>query len=71
MMGDLVTIGPPIGSFINVSRHGERLWLRVKSIRPKNRIVAVIANQPVIWPHSIGDAVEISYDEVLDWKEKP
>ena len=65
--------GPPVGSYIKVGFNpngqvgfGERIWLRVKSIRPNKRIVATFANIPQIIPYTYGDAVEVHYDDVLD-----
>jgi hypothetical protein len=63
-----LTPGPPVGSFIKVCRLGECLWLKVKQVRARKKIVAVVDNTPVIWSESRGDAVTVRYDEVIDWK---
>ncbi|HDZ37297.1 MAG TPA: hypothetical protein ENH62_03250 [Marinobacter sp.] len=54
-----------VGKTVKVVRHGESLWLEVKSARPDGKLVAVLANSPLFWPESLGDAVEISPDEIL------
>jgi len=60
--------GPAVGSYIKALRHGESLWLQVKQVRPSDKtIIAQLANAPLMWPYSLGDAVRIRFDEVIDW----
>lgn len=54
-----------VGKTVKVSRHGEAIWLHVKSARPGNTMVAQIDNNPICWPYNLGDAVDISPDEVI------
>lgn len=66
-MGDVVDISRRslIGKHVKVCRHGECLWLEVKSTRPNGNLVAAVDNHPVAWPERIGDAVELQPDEIV------
>ena len=60
--------GPPIGSYVKVSRHGESLWLIVKAVNRRDQsLVGVVDNKPIYWPYDIGDGVSIKFDECIDW----
>ncbi len=61
-----------VGDIVKVCRHGECLWLKVKSVRPSGTMVALIDNHPVEWPEGFGDAVEIKPEEIVTvWQEIP
>lgn len=54
-----------VGETVKVCRHGECLWLKVKSVRPSGTMVALLDNHPVEWPEKHGDPVEIRPDEIV------
>lgn len=53
------------GRHVKVCRHGECVWLIVRSVRPDGNMVAVVDNVPLMWPQSRGEPVEIRPDEVV------
>ena len=55
-----------VGRHVKVVRHGERLWLKVKSARPNGKMVAIVDNHPLAWPESYGDHVEIDRNEIME-----
>lgn len=59
-----------VGRHVKVCRHGECLWLEIKSVRPNGSMVALVDNNPVEWPEKRGDPVEIHPDEIVKvWTE--
>ena len=59
-----------VGKHVKVSRHGERIWLKVKSVRPNGNLVALVDNHPIEWPERYGDHVEIDREEAIEvWED--
>lgn len=59
-----------VGKHVKVIRHGERIWLRVKSVRPNGNMAAIVDSYPIEWPEGYGDHVEIDREETIEiWDE--
>jgi uncharacterized protein YegJ (DUF2314 family) len=57
--------------YVKVSRHSERLWIRVTGEDSSGgKIIGTVANDPLFWPEEYGDEVKVDKSEILEWSQQ-